>query len=172
MVTKPAPTRDNRAVRLYGQTRRAWLTLRKLDLVLYIGSSVREKNCDDPYEHDKIYLHFQFATMKRPQFICLSDYTAEELECFRKFMETAVDAARPVCESLDMVAQMELDAGATDLAPRLFRARPVLVIRELKAMIADFNRGRKTPDNKEMHYDYNTGSSDASEGDVDFTGEV
>ena len=134
------------AVALYGKGRRAWVSLLKLDIVLRINPRKAETAMDDPYEHDEVML--DFATHPRKFFIPLTSFTVEELDTFQKIVNLACDAARPVCESLDRVAQAEADAGADELAPRSFRQSPALIIRDLSANIATGRPDHPTPDNR------------------------
>lgn len=126
---------------LYGPTRRAWAKVNTLEVVCYITATDRnDAEAHDPYDHDRVTI--EFLNGRRKFFIALTTHTQEELLALKQILNAAIDAAIPVVESLDTFSQSEYDSGAEHLSPRLFRSRPVLVIRDMTARLV---KGRHTP---------------------------
>lgn len=145
---------------LYGPTRRAWLTLPRIETILYVGGEPRLKPIeDDPYDHDRVMLELKAGV--KTFFIDLTSMTKEELDCWRTLIEIACDAAEPVCVSLDAFAQQEMEDGAVMLAPRVFRSAPSLIVRNTKARTV---KGRANPTDNKENSDEIERSAYASEG--------
>lgn len=107
----------------------AWANLPKYDFILFVGSdkpnSTQEFDPDTP----PVRIELRSPGRNNPTVISLTHMTADELYCFERFMQHAIDKARPICDLLDRRAQEAFDNG-DDSFERLYRAVPQFVDRE------------------------------------------
>lgn len=154
------------SVALYGKARRAWMSLPRLDVIVYVGadSAIKPTN-DDPYEHDPVTISMKGGT--RFFFIPLTTYTEEELVALRHLFNAAFDTAIPVARSLDKIAQERMEAGDEQLAPRIFRSKPTLLIRDLTAKLARGTSKKSQPTTRRTDGNEHEGSAYAADRPAD-----
>lgn len=110
-------------------SRRAWASLPKFDVILFVGNPEEEKQNFDP-DTPPVRMELRVPGRRNPTVISLTLMTADELAVFKEFMDTAFERARPICELLDQRAQEAFENGV-DSHTRLYRPDPKFFNRDL-----------------------------------------
>lgn len=114
-------------------TRKAWVTLPKFDLIMFVGVNEDETKPSKSQDFDPdlppVRFEMRVPGRRYPTIVSLTYLTTEELDAFKQFMDHAFERARPICEELDRKAQEAYDNGDDGYA-RLYRPVPQFFDRE------------------------------------------
>jgi hypothetical protein len=116
---------------------RSWVTVSEHEFRLHIGTS-KSDDGDDTEVHEAVFAGFEEVRVviknggRQYVSLDLSSMTAEELTAIRDFMNRCIDAALPLAEVLDARAHEALERDDPLVPARVYRMRPVEVVRNLK----------------------------------------
>lgn len=132
--------------------RRAWATLPKFDLILFVGDDLSnpEINKDSKYDypHSPVYFDIRYPAKRNPTRISLTGMTTAELDVFEKFILHAISRARPIVEDLDRMAWEAFENG-DDSYERLYRPDPQFIDREGGDLPVIANRKRSVSEHNQ-----------------------
>lgn len=119
--------------------------MRDLDVALFVGYETSDPEGDARFGQDAIGMKIT-SPGRQTLWLNLTHYSEEELVSLKTILNVALDAAIPVARSVDEAAQRELDSGAESVSPRLFRIRPMLILRDIAAKLAPTDNNNKETD--------------------------
>ncbi len=144
------------SARIYTKFRRAWVSMKDTEVTVFGGYESAMHGGDERFGSDTVAIRIKSG--KYHVWMTLNRFTAEEIQMMKQVFNHAFDLAIPVAESMDRMAEWEMERGAEDLSPRLFKLRPVMVIRQ------GWTPRLATPDTlKEFPTDETEGSTGTSE---------
>lgn len=117
----------------YGPARESWVQLMGDEYVLYEYDD-SNNDPDDEHGSDRSDSDLPRIVMtissrgSKPTRITLTNMTIDELEHLRRFVDRAIEKAKPICAEIDKRAEQAWEAG-DDSYPRLYRPIPELHLR-------------------------------------------
>lgn len=104
---------------------RAWAQTQSIKVELYIGRRAQHESEAEAFGAENVGLNIKAG--RDSVWLALASLTEQELLAIKDVFVTACDAALPVCQYLDRVAQAAVERGDEEIQPRVFKLAPVVV---------------------------------------------
>jgi len=144
---EPEPPVQKRGFRPMPKNLRAWATTQSIRMDLYIGRKGEYESEAEAYGAENVGLSIKVG--RGSVWLALASMTEQELLVIKDLFVTACDAALPVCQYLDRVAQAAVERGDEEIQPRVFKLAPVLIKKDTTAF-APTDNGEEYESNRAL----------------------